>query len=440
MTIDAASSESSEVQLPPVAPILAGPSPAAGRPQRRGRWSRPARAVRWLGTQNPTVIFVLSLFTGLVASAVLIVLTTAQLRSAWGSLFTDPGHCLSVNADFLGSAYYSLFKGSIFDPAQVKEAFAHPSSASITTAATPIGNSVTAAVPLIIGALGLAVAFRAGMFNIGAQMQIIVGAAGASWVGFSFAGLPLPVHVALALVGGLAGGALAGFIPGALRAGTGANEVILTLMLNYVAANLLDYLITDTFFQSRTGTVDTPQGRLMTASATLPLLFGSWPVNAGLIVAIVVVGFATVFFRRSWLGFVFQVTGENSNAARLAGIRRNSVYIGAFVLSGALCGLAGSVQLLGVDKQLQSGFGASLGGLVILVAFVGNSTPLGITLVGLLYGALQTGALRMQFDSGISFQVSTVIQSFVVLFASSPALIAGLYRLRPKTFDQLGVE
>jgi ABC-type uncharacterized transport system permease subunit len=137
-----------------------------------------------------------------------------------------------------------------------------------------------------------------------------------------------------------------------------------------------------------------------------------------------------VLLNRSRLGFEFQIAGASKAAARVAGIRQARVYIGAFALSGAIVGLAGGVQILGVTQQLQTGFGADIGYLAILVAFVGGNRPLGIVLAALLYGALQSGGLTMQFSSGISYQLTSVIQALIVLFVTAPALIAGIFRLR----------
>jgi ABC-type uncharacterized transport system permease subunit len=401
-------------------------------PRRRSAVSRAVAVLRWLRTAHPAVIFVLALVCGLVVSSIVIVVSTAQLRSAWGSLFTDPGSTFSVTFDFLGSAYGALLRGSIANPAAFSRAFQYPSTATWSQAFTPLGNTIVSAVPLIITGLGLSIAYRSGAFNMGGQSQLILGAAAASWVGFSFTSLPWFPHVLLAFAAAAVGGAIAGLIPGVLKATTGASEVIVTIMLNYVAANFLTYLLTGTFFRVP-GTGDNPVGRVTVPSATLGRIFGpDLPVNTGFIVAILVVIFVAVLLNRSRLGFEFQIAGASRAAARVAGIRQAWVYIGAFALSGAIVGIAGGVQILGVTQQLQTGFGADIGYLAILVAFAGGNRPLGVTLVALLYGALQAGGLTMQFDSGISYELTSVIQSLIVLFVTAPALIAGIFRLRQR--------
>ena len=412
------------------AAITPGNQSAGEEAPRRSAAGRAVSALGVMRTRHPVVIFVLALVCGLFVSSIVIVVSTAQVRSAWGDLFTDPGTTFSVTFDFLGSAYGALLKGAIANPTAFQHAFQYPSAATWSEAFTPLGNTLVSAVPLIITGLGLSLAYRSGAFNMGGQSQLILGAAAASWVGFSFTSLPWFPHVLLAFAAAAVGGALAGLIPGVLKATTGASEVIVTIMLNYVAANFLTYLLSGTFFRAP-GTGDNPVGRVTVPSATLGRIFGpGLPVNTGFIVAILVVIFVAVLLNRSRLGFEFQVAGASRAAARVAGIRQAWVYIGAFALSGAIVGIAGGVQILGVTQQLQTGFGADIGYLAILVAFAGGNRPLGVTLVALLYGALETGGITMQFDSGISYELTSVIQSLIVLFVTAPALTAGIFRLR----------
>ncbi len=415
-------------EMAPVTP----PDQADGPPSAGPGLRRALAALAWLRTAHPAVLFAGSLVCGLFLSSVVIVATTAQVRADWGYLFSYPGYTLSQTFDLLGRAYGALLKGSIADPNAFQQAFAHPSSATWTTAFTPISNSIVDAVPLVIAGVGLSLAYRSGAFNVGGQSQLIMGAVGASWVGFSFTNMPWLPHVLLALAAAAVGGAIAGLIPGVLRAVTGASEVIVTIMLNYVAANFLTLLLTNTFFRVP-GAGNNPVGRVTVASATLGPIFGSGlEVNSGLIVAVIVVIFVAVLLNRSKLGFEFQIAGASRAAARVAGIRQAWVYIGAFALSGGLVGIAGGVQILGVTQQLQTGFGGDIGYLAILVAFVGANRPVGIALAGLLYGALESGGLSMQFNAGIDAQMTSVIQSLIVLFVTAPALVIGIFRLRQK--------
>jgi general nucleoside transport system permease protein len=420
------------MDAPPETAAVTPADQAAGEqaPRRRPGAGRAVAGLDVLRTGHPAVIFVLALICGLFVSSIVIVVSTPQVRSAWGELFTDPGTTFAVTFDFLGSAYGALLKGAIANPAAFQHAFQYPSLATWSQAFTPLGNTIVSAVPLIITGLGLSIAYRSGAFNMGGQSQLILGAAAASWVGFSFTGMPWLPHILLAFAAAAVGGAIAGLIPGVLKAVTGASEVIVTIMLNYVAANLLTYLLSSTFFR-QPGSGDNPVGRVTVPSATLGRIFGpDLPVNTGFIVAILVVIFVALLLNRSRLGFEFQIAGASRAAARVAGIRQAWVYIGAFALSGAIVGIAGGVQVLGVTQQLQTGFGADIGYLAILVAFVGANRPLGVTLAALLYGALETGGLTMQFDSGISYELTSVIQSLIVLFVTAPALVAGIFWLR----------
>jgi ABC-type uncharacterized transport system permease subunit len=191
--------------------VTAGQSPAI-----RSVAKKIATTLGGLWSRQPTLIFVLSLISGLFMSAIVIVISTAQLRTAWGALFTDPGGAFATTFDFLGSAYGALLRGAIANPAAFSRAFAHPSALAWSQAFTPIGNTIVAAVP-----------------------QVIMGGVGASWVGFSFAGMPWLPHVLLAFAAAAVGGGVAGLIPGVLKAATGASEVIVTIMLNCIAASFL---------------------------------------------------------------------------------------------------------------------------------------------------------------------------------------------------------
>ena len=267
---------------PPTTGPRTGPPAAAPRGV-RDRALTALGTLTVLRTKHPAVVLVLSLFLGLVVSSVVIVLSTPQLRGAWGSLFTSPGQAFSQTFRFLGSAYGALLRGALGDPAAFNRAFAHPSAATWSTAFLPLGNTLVSTVPLLITGLGLSIAYRSGAFNMGGQSQVIMGAVGASWVGFSFPGLPWPPHVLLAFASAGACGALAGLIPGVLKAFTGASEVIVTIMTNYIAANFLTFLLSGTFFRIQ-GQGDNPVGRLTLPSARLGRILGpNLPVNAGLI-------------------------------------------------------------------------------------------------------------------------------------------------------------
>lgn len=401
--------------------------PGSAPPSATGRLARLLVAVR---TARPSVVFLCSLLSGVIVSAVIIVVSVTASRSALEHLFSHPGHSISAIASTLKLAYSALLSGALGKPSAFGSAFAHSSVASWSQAFQPLGSTITTSVPLAIGGMGLAIAYRSGVFNIGAPAQMICGGIAASWVGFSFGSLPVPVHVALGLLAACAGGAVGGLAPGVLKVVTGANEVIVTIMLNYVMGGLLTWLISATFFSQLAGA--SPVGRLTTPSGSLPELFGSVVgIDAGVLVAASALLFGWVLLSRSRLGFELELSGTSPDAARTAGIRHSRVFLAAFAISGAVVGLAGGVPILGNQHQLQATFGASVGVLAITVAFVGRNTPVGVMLTAFLYGVLQNGGLNLQGATGLSDQLSTVVEAVIVLFMVAPALVAELYRLRP---------
>ncbi|HTX02004.1 MAG TPA: ABC transporter permease [Acidimicrobiales bacterium] len=391
---------------------------------------RLVRLLRSLRTARPSVVFVCSLLSGVVVSAVVIVVSVPASRSAWGELFSHPSRTLSQTADTLNLAYGALLAGALGRPGAFATALTHSSLANWALALGPLGSTITTAEPLAISGMGLAIAYRSGVFNIGAAAQLICGGVAASWVGFSFSWMPMPLHVALGLLAGCAGGALGAAIPGILKVRTGANEVIVTIMMNYIMAGVLTWLISNTFFSQMENT--SPVGRLTAPSGTLPYLFGPVvQIDAGAVVAVVALLFGWALLTRSRLGFELELSGASPGAARLAGIRHRRVFLIAFCISGAIVGLAGGVEIIGAQHQLQSTFGTDIGVLAITVAFVGRNRPLGVLLAALLYGILQNGGLNLQGATGLSYQLSSVVESIIVLFMVAPALVAELYRLRP---------
>jgi simple sugar transport system permease protein len=393
-----------------------------------GSGTGPSRWVR-VWEARPATVFILSLLSGVIVSSILIVASESKSRSAWGALFSHPGHAFSQSGSTLGQAYGALLTGSIASPGAFSRALSHSSAITWSTAFTPLSNTIVSTVPLVLCGLGLSIAYRSGVFSIGAQAQLVGGGCLASWVGFSWAGLPLPLHVAAGLIAGLVGGGLLGLVPAILKVVTGASEVITTIMLNYVMANLLVYLVSNTFFSMQRNS--SPVGRLTVHSGALPLLFGSrLPVDIGLILAVAAVVFVWGFMSKSRVGFELELSGASPGASTTGGVNRTRTFITAFVVSGAIVGLGGAIEILGNQRQLQSSFGANIGVLAIAVAFVGRNKPTGIVLAALLYGVLETGGLRMQGATNISDQLTTIIESVIVLFMVAPALVAELYHLR----------
>lgn len=296
-----------------------------------------------------------------------------------------------------------------------------------------ISETLTFASPLILTGLSVAIAFRAGLFNIGGEGQVLIGGMTALVVGFSFSGLPWLIHLPLALLAGMAGGAAYGFIPGFLRARTGAHEVIVTIMLNYIAVLLVQFLLTTTFFQ-REGRQD-PVSKNVLPTAELPHLLGflspSYRVNLGLIVSLIAAFVINWLLFRTTIGYEFRAVGANPAAARYAGISVSRVYISVMVIAGALAGLAGTEQILGVLGRATPGFsGPGLGFDGIAVALLGRSNPWGVVAAAVLFGGLKAGGQQMQVSTSVGLDLIGVMQALIIMFVAAPALIATIYRLK----------
>jgi general nucleoside transport system permease protein len=367
------------------------------------------------------VLVLLAILSALVVGAILIVASDEPTRTAMGYFFQHPVDVFSRAWHAIASAYIALFKGSIFNTDSLY-------SNSGVPVFGPISDTLTNATPLILAGLSVGVAFRAGLFNIGAQGQLIAGAIGAGYVAFAWS-LPPVIHVVAAVVAGAIGGAVWGGIAGWLKAHTGAHEVITTIMLNYLAAYLLAYLLTLNGFQ-RPNT-NQAQSRTTQGSARLPHLLGTHlRVHAGLFIALAAAVFCWWLLTRSTLGFRLRAVGANPFAARTAGMGVERSYLVVMVLAGALAGLAGAMQILGVNTSLDPSVSGTIGFDAITVALLGLATPQGIVLAGLLYGALQAGSVQLLANTTTPQDLVEVLQSVIVLFIAAPGLIRLIYRLR----------
>ena len=411
----------SEVVAPEPGADLTGRGPSQPAPQPESGEARASRALRDIATGSFGVT-VLAFVLALVIGAVLIIFTTDSVTSTLSYFFSKPGDFFSAAWEAVRDSYVAMFRGAVINDR----------GWSFTTVFKPLTETMTVATPLIIAALGVAVAFRAGLFNIGAQGQVILGATFAGYIGFTWH-LPVVVHVIVAIVGGILGGAIWASIAGVLRARTGAHEVIVTIMLNYVALYLLAYLLTTRFF-TQAGS-NQPKSPAVGPNANLPLLLGDqFRLNAGFLVAILASVFVWWLMTRSTWGFRFRAVGSNPNASRNAGIGVATTFIAVMAVSGALAGLAGAVQVLGTEKSLTGGIAGSLGFDAITVALLGRSKPLGIFFAGLLYAALDVGGRAMEAATGTPIDLVLVIQSLVVLFIAAPPLVRAIFRLpAPRT-------
>ncbi|MCO6177048.1 ABC transporter permease [Ciceribacter sp. RN22] len=316
----------------------------------------------------------------------------------------------AVDPATIGRSYIALLEGSVGSLNAVSE-------------------TLTAAAPLVLAGLGLALGFRAGLFNIGAEGQIIVGGLVAAIVGFSIEGLPWVLHLPLTLLAGAFAGAAYASIAGWLRAATGAHEVISTIMLNLISYRLLDYMLRLPWVQ-KAERAD-PISKSVVESAELPRLL-AWidanlRVHAGLFLVVAAVILIYWLLFRTKLGFEFRASGENADAARYAGIRAPLIIVTAMGSAGALAGLAGANQVLGVLGRATPGFSAGIGFDAISVALLGRSHPVGVLFAGLLFGALKAGGRQMQVDAGVSIDLIGIIQALIIVFIAAPLLVRAIF-------------
>ncbi len=292
-----------------------------------------------------------------------------------------------------------------------------------------LSETLTAATPLTLAGLGIALGFRAGLFNIGAEGQLLIGGMAAVIVGFSLSGLPALIHLPLALLVGALFGALWASIAGWLRAATGAHEVITTIMLNLIAFRLVDYLLRSPWVQ-RPGRAD-PISESVLRSAELPKLLlwldPNLRLHAGIILMLVAVALIYWLLFRTTLGFEFRSAGANPDAARYAGMRSGFLIVAVMAIAGALAGLAGANQVLGVLGRATPGFSAGIGFDAIAVALLGRGHPLGVLLAGLLFGALEAGGRQMQVSAGVSIDLISIIQALIIVFIAAPLLMRTVF-------------
>lgn len=375
---------------------------------------------------NSAVVTFLAIVIALVLGGLLIAFSDSDVDSKLGYFTADPGASLSAIWHSAWSAYVALFEGSILDPGFIRD-YAN-GSGSLSQVFYPISETIVQATPLILAGLSVSLAFRAGLFNIGAQGQIIMGAILAGYLGFGVH-LPIVLHLLVALAGGFIGGAVWGLVVGWLKARTGAHEVITTIMLNYVAASLLLYLLRKSVFQ-RPGRTD-QVSRFVASNARLPLLAGSGlRLHAGIIVALLAALFCAWLLNRSTIGFEFKAVGANAEAARTAGMSPAKTYVLVMLLAGGLAGLASTAQVLGTDYFLSTGVNSELGFNAITVALLGRAKPWGTVAAGFLFGALQAGGTVMSAQTSTPIDVVTVIQALIVVFIAAPALVRAMFRLR----------
>ena len=384
--------------------VLSGPESKAGRVVRE-----------ILSAPASTTFF--AVIASFIFGGILIAIANQDVQRAFNYFFANPGDSLLALWNAVAGAYDAMFRGAIYNY----------KSGDVLKGLTSITNTLAFATPIVLSGLGLAVAFRSGLFNIGANGQIIFGAMLSGWVAI-FVPAPWYILFPLAVVAGLIGGAIWGGIVGLLKATTGANEVIVTIMLNYIAVYLLGYLLKTPILKAPESI--NPVSSPVQEGAKFPLVFGEgYRLHTGFFVMLAAVAFVWWLLSRSTLGFQFRALGHNPSASRVAGINIGLTYILVMAISGGLSGLAGASQILGTERVLTTGVAASYGIDAITVALLGRSKPLGVLAAGILFGALRAGAVTMQASENVPSEIVLVVQSMIVLFIAAPPLVRAIFRL-----------
>jgi simple sugar transport system permease protein len=379
----------------------------------------------------------LAVLTGLIIGGFVIAITDPAAGEAFANFWQAPGAAFAAAWSAVAVAYGALFEGAFGNPAAMVEAlrvyFSTGETALMLKAFYPFTESLVTATPYIFTGLAVAIGFKAGLFNIGAEGQFYLGALGAAYVGYSITGLPWFIHLPLALLGGAAAGAVWGAIPGFLKARFGAHEVVNTIMMNWIAFRLSDWLLTGPMQASGFRPV-TPN---VEAAAELPRIFPD-PLrfNWGFFLALAVAALVYWFLFKTTRGFEIRAVGANPNAAKYAGMNIVTNIVLVMTISGALAGLSGTSQVLGVDHWVGQGFSAGYGFDSIAIALLGKSHPAGVVLSALLFGFLRSGATRMQSIAGIPIDIISIIQGLMIVFVAAPDIIRWLFRIRLAKVDE----
>lgn len=375
-----------------------------------------------LSRLRTAVIPLLAVMTAVLIGTLFIVLTSVFAGSG-----DTLGESITLGLQTAGSAFAGLLDGAFGD-------------------AGGLTRTLIKTTPLILSGLAVAFAFKGGLFNIGAQGQLIMGSVTSAWVGFALhvdLGNPVLstiVHVILAVLAGMIGGGLWGAIPGLLKAYTGAHEVISTIMFNYIAANLINWLL----YAGSPGE-GIPPGPLndgngiitrtpsIQPTAQLPVIFdppGPQFLHLGIFLAIIIAILILILVNRTTFGFELKMVGLNPMAAKYSGINVKRVTIMTMVVAGMLAGTAGAMQTLGVNYRYEPNQSLGLGFDAITVALLAGNNPIGVVIGGFLFGAMSAGSTRMQFNSGVPSEIIVVIQALILMFVAAEQIIRILYRIR----------
>jgi ABC-type uncharacterized transport system permease subunit len=374
---------------------------------------------------RPAVIPILAVITAFIVGSIFILITDFENLSKLG---TDPVGAITGALGTIGTAYYSMLIGALGDPAKLGAALSNPTPRAMAAAIRPISETLVAATPLIFTGLAVAISFRSGVFNIGVEGQFVLGAFGATIAAIALKEQPVPLILVVSAVVGVLFGAAWGWIPGFLKAKTGAHEVITTIMLNYVAAQIVLFGLRSDFLRKEDSSQ--PISKVLSDFVRIPLIFDLPAIRLhwGFVVALLMAVVVSWFLFKTTKGYELRAAGFNLNAARYAGMSASGAIILAMTLSGGLAGLGGSMEVLGTVPQMSNDISSGFGFNAIALALLAGNRPAGIVAAALLFGALRTGGGLMQVKTGIPLDLLFFIQALVIMFVAAPGLIRALYR------------
>ncbi len=407
-------------------------APQAGQPE------APARASLLRRILDAVTIPLLAVFTSLVIGGLIIAFSDNAVLALLPNLIQHPLEFLGAVWNAVSVAYTALLFGAIGQPSVIAQAIqtytATGDASGLLKAMWPLSESLVASTPYIFAGLAVAVGFKAGLFNIGVEGQLFIGAICATLVGYSITGLPWFIHLPLAIVAGALGGAVWAAIPGYLKAKTGAHEVINTMMMNYIAFLLSDWLLNG-LMKAQGGNPRSPE---INSTAYLPTLFPEpLRIHWGFFLALAAVFFVYWFLWKTTLGFEIRTVGASPSAAKYAGMNITRNFVLAMGLSGALAGLTGANELLGVNHYMANAFSPGYGFDSIALALLGKSNPFGVLAAALLFGFLRSGATRMQSVANIPVDIISIVQALIIAFIAAPEIVRWIYHVRaPKTTER----
>ena len=386
------------------------------------------------------VVPTLAIVTALLFGAIVIVLTDFEALAKIGS---DPARALfwveTVNGKTVISgaiggvvnAYGAMLQGAFGDPGRIITALQTGNARDISAAIRPITETLVATMPLIFTGLAVAISFRAGMFNIGGKGQLLMGALAATIATIFLAGsLPSPLILVVAILAATLAGGFWGFIPGFLKARTGAHEVITTIMLNYVASLVLFFALRSPSLRAAGST--SPVSKNLGPIVDVPNIINlpNIRLDYGFVVALLMAVAVSFLLFRTTKGFELRAAGFNLTAARYAGMSAGGSMMLAMALSGALAGMGGGFMVIGTVGQLTLDLEGGIGFTAIALALVAGLRPSGVVMAALLFGALSNGGKLMGVQSGIPYDLLVFIQALVIMFVAAPGLIRAIWRVK----------